>query len=293
MFAAINADPQTQNDHRPLASDGELQQITVLSPISFDVAAMHSYPSAREPTFNLDTFIGQWPRFAARRPSRSCPPKPATTTTPAVRLDPGNSSRPSTCRAYIAEYFNRGIDRTYIYEFANQGPDTTDREQNFGLLHFDLTEKPAFTAMKNLIDLVEEPNAAAFTPGSLDYTLTSSASLSALHHTLLQKSDGKFYLMLWQEVRVYNASTNSDIIDAPRHNPPPQHRITHARLFLPNNSSNPTSTFDSPTTINLSIPDQMLVIELTPSAIPEPTSASLLAITLLLATMRRTRPSRT
>ena len=27
--------------------------------IGFDVAAMHSYPSAREPTFNLDTFIGQ------------------------------------------------------------------------------------------------------------------------------------------------------------------------------------------------------------------------------------------
>ena len=118
---------------------------------------MHSYPSAREPTFNLDTFIGQMASL------RGTPPKPLMSTETGYYNNPvqfgwipENLAAKYVPRLY-AEYFNRGIDRTYLYEFANQGPDTTDREQNFGLVRFDLSEKPAFTALKNLIDLVEEP----------------------------------------------------------------------------------------------------------------------------------------
>ena len=49
---------------------------------------------------------------------------------------------------------------------------------------------------------MKEPAAPSFSPGSLDYTLAlnGAGDLSTVHHTLLQKSDGAFYLMLWQEV---------------------------------------------------------------------------------------------
>jgi hypothetical protein len=288
LFAAVNADPQTQNVIVLSPAMGSSLNSQYLVPISFDVAAMHSYPSAREPTFNLETNISRMATL------RGTPPKPLMST------ETGYVNKPETF-GYIpenleakyvprlfAEYFNRGIDRTYIYELANQGPDATQREQNFGLLHFDLSPKPAYTALKNLIHLVEEPNAAPITPGLLDYTLTSTANLSALRHTLLEKSDGRFYLMLWQEVPVFNRTANAEISNAPvavtlQLNT----AIAQARLFQPNNSDQPMSTFSSPTTINLSIPDQMLVIELSTLAVPEPVSVSYLLFAILAATIRR------
>src|SRR3954467_13039837 len=106
-----------------------------------------------------------------------------------------------------AEYFNRNIDRAYLYEFANQGPDTTDREQNFGLVRFDLSEKPGYTALKNLIDLTEEPGAPTFAPHSLSYSLAGSNT--SVHHTLLEKSNGTFYLMVWQDLPVFNRTANN------------------------------------------------------------------------------------
>src|SRR5438093_10226746 len=125
-----------------------------LVPIQFDAAAMHSYPSGRGPTFNLDTNISRMNTL------RGSPQKPLVCTEtgyynqPAADVGsiPENISAKYIPRAY-AEYFNRGIGRTYLYEMADQGPDLTQREQNFGLVHFDMTEKPGYTALKNTIGL--------------------------------------------------------------------------------------------------------------------------------------------
>ena len=95
---------------------------------------------------------------------------------------------------------------TYIYELADQGPDPV-REQNFGLLRYDMTEKPAYSAVKNLIDLLEEPG-ANFTPTSLAFTLTAP---STVHNTLLQKSDGRYLMLLWNEVLSYDSVNKVDL----------------------------------------------------------------------------------
>jgi hypothetical protein len=270
MYAAIKADPQTQGVTVLSPAMGGSSKSQYLAPISFDIAAMHSYPSAREPTFNLDTNINNMTTL------RGSPLKPLMSTETGYYNNPvqfgwipENLSAKYIPRLY-AEYFNRGIDRTYLYELANQGPDTTQREQNFGLLRFDLSEKPAFTALKNVIELVEEPSVAPFTPGALDYTLTSSSSLSSVHHTLLEKSSGVFYLMLWQEVPVFNRTANNNQ-GAEIANPSITATlnlttsIAQARLFLPNSSTTATNTYARPASFNINIPDQMLIIELTTS----------------------------
>src|SRR5207249_12221368 len=87
------------------------------------------------------------------------------------------------------------------------GPEMTQPEQNFGLARFDMTHKPAYTAMKNTIALLQVPGATN-TGGTLHYTLTAPSSV---HHTLLQKSDGTTYLLLWNEVSSWNLTTQSDI----------------------------------------------------------------------------------
>jgi hypothetical protein len=295
MFAAINADPQTQSVAVLSPAMGGSSKSQYLAPISFDFAAVHSYPSAREPTFNLDTNIANMATL------RGTPPKPLMSTETGYYNNPvqfgwvpENVAAKYIPRLY-AEYFNRNVERTYLYEFANQGPDTTQREQNFGLVRFDLSEKPAFAALKNLIDLVEEPGAPSFTPGSLDYTLTSSSGLGMVHHTLLEKSTGVFYLLLWQEAQIWDRGANNnqgaEITVAPRSVTLTLNTsIAQARLFQPNNSPNPTATYNSPTTINLSVPDQILLIQLTPTAVPEPPSIVLLIAILAISAKPRSLP---
>jgi hypothetical protein len=47
----------------------------------------------------------------------------------------------------VAEYFRRGIGRTYFYELLDQDTKPADQEANFGLLRHDLSEKPIFSAL--------------------------------------------------------------------------------------------------------------------------------------------------
>jgi hypothetical protein len=271
-----------QNDlYAAVRADALLSPVRVLSPAmgnssrsqflvgtGFDVAAMHHYSDGREPTFGLSTALTNMNTL------RGAPPKPLIATESGYFNQPfaQTGSIPETIsgqympRLY-AEYFNSGISRTYAYELVDQGPSTANREENFGLLRFDMSEKPAFVAMKNVIHLLEEPG-ADFVPGSLDYTLSSASDISQVHHTLLQKSDGTFYLLLWQEEPAYNRFAESEIINPALAvtltlNQP----IDAARTYLPNLSLTPTATYAVPATIDLSVPDQMLIVEL---SVPEP-----------------------
>jgi hypothetical protein len=162
------------------------------------------------------------------------------------------------------DYFNQGIVRTYSYEFFDQGSGLTDIQDNFGLIRNNGTVKPAYTAVKNLITLLKDPG-VPFTPGTLDYTLTGNTT--NLSHTLLQKRDGTFYLILWLDVKDYDpdASGTKDLF-------PPNQSVTltlnnpslftKAKTYLTNSSTTATSTTNNPTALNLSVPDEPLVVEL-------------------------------
>lgn len=108
------------------------------------------------------------------------------------------------------DYFNAGIARTYAYEFIDEKKDSpaSDQEQHFGLLRFDGSEKPAFKAIQSLIGLLQEPG-ASFAPGSLTYAVNGNTE--DLHHTLLQKSDGTQYLLLWLDKKSFDTSANQNI----------------------------------------------------------------------------------
>lgn len=116
----------------------------------------------------------------------------------------------------FAEYFKNLITDTFYYELVDEGTDPTNGEQNDGLLNYDLTPKPAFTALKSMISVLKEPG-ASFSPGSLNYTLSAAASgaytrTAYAHDLLLQKSNGDFFLLLWHEI---SNSSNTDAAGAP------------------------------------------------------------------------------
>ncbi|WP_218080019.1 glycoside hydrolase family protein [Anthocerotibacter panamensis] len=166
---------------------------------------------------------------------------------------------------FLLQWFNTGLVRTYIYELMDEKPDNcTNAELHFGILRNDGSPKPAFTAVKNLLALLRDPG-VPFNPGSLDYTL--SGNTTNLRHTLLQKRDRSFYLILWQAAKSSywpgEARSGQDIYVAPTQVTLTLNtKITQATTYLPNTSTNPTGQYTKPTQINLSVPDYPLVLAL-------------------------------
>lgn len=172
------------------------------------------------------------------------------------------------------EYFRVGIARTCSYELVDEWNQPGNPEANYGLLRHDLSPKPAYTALKNLIGLVKDPG-ANFTPGSLDYTLavnppTGYNRTQYVHHLLLQKQDGNFYLVLWHEIS--NGDTSSTPVRAIA--PPPM--PTKVKLNTPISSATIYSLDDSgkmssraatisKNTISLDVGDKVRIIKLVPS----------------------------
>jgi hypothetical protein len=169
----------------------------------------------------------------------------------------------------LLEQFSRGIPRTYAYELIDLKPDPTggsDPQKHFGLLRNDGTEKPAYVALKNLIGLLEEPPTKPgdpfFTPDALDYSL--SGETQGIHRLLLQKRDGRFYLVLWQEVPSYDPNTMQPIsvpdkiltltLEEP---------IGMATIYRTNVSDKSTAHYANPSQLELKVPDHPLVVELT------------------------------
>ncbi len=108
----------------------------------------------------------------------------------------------------FAVYLQNNVSHAFKYELADQGTNTNEPEESFGLLRRDLSEKPSFVAIKNLIALLKDPG-ASFTPGSLDPSF--SGDTANLNHLLLQKGDGRFFLMLWQGTSCWNVDERTAI----------------------------------------------------------------------------------
>ncbi len=116
----------------------------------------------------------------------------------------GPMSRAAQAKAdsmMIADYFKQGVPRTYVFSFygSNEG--------------FELYNQPAGAALSHILGTLGDAtwnnasnlwNYPSFNPGTLDFTLTGGND--ALRSQLLQKSNGDFYLLLWQSRPVSNSS---------------------------------------------------------------------------------------
>lgn len=129
----------------------------------------------------------------------------------------------------FAEFFRRGFSRTYKYELVSEGQ--PGREGVFGLLRNDLSEKPAYLAVKNLISILSDKG-PEFQTDSFNYAL--DLQLNDTRQILFQKRNGDFYLMMWIELPSWDVNANKDLF------PPAQqilltllndHNITNATLY--------------------------------------------------------------
>jgi hypothetical protein len=169
--------------------------------------------------------------------------------------------------------FEHGVMQTFSYELIDEfyDPDLTSGsgEGHYGILDYDGKAKPAFTALKNLIDLLAEPGASPFDPGSL--TVSFADAPESIGHTLLEKSNGDYYLALWNDVSVYQLATattpGKDVYPpnvAITLRFPEAHRFT---VYAPNDSSgtNPTDAYTIATTehaIRINLPAKVLLVRI-------------------------------
>ena len=166
-------------------------------------------------------------------------------------------------RYYLLHFMN-GFRWICPYELVDEGTSTTDPEQNFGLIYNNLTEKPAYTATKNLLNLLKDPG-SSFAPGSLDYTL--SGSTANVYQLLLEKADGTFYLCLWLGVQCYDP-TNGNTITVPNQavTLAVPSSVGNATTYTLDDSGNMTmaSAPISGGNISLSVSDRVMVVKLVP-----------------------------
>jgi len=153
--------------------------------------------------------------------------------------------------------FNLGAYRTYLYELADEHNNPSYSEDNFGLITYNGSAKPAYYAVKNTISLLSDPG-PAFTPGTLAWSL--SGSTANVNSTLLQKRNGDYYLVLW----IGCVSNDSTVSQAVTLNVPSQ--VGQATLYTLDNAGNMSS---SPMNlvngqIGLNVKDTVSVVKLTP-----------------------------
>jgi len=95
----------------------------------------------------------------------------------------------------VAIHWNAGEPRTYIFQFADD-PSYRNPFAYLGLVTVRGTPKPQYTALQSMLGLVSDPG-PAFRPAALHYAV--SGQLQNVEHTLLQKRDGTYVMMLWIE----------------------------------------------------------------------------------------------
>jgi hypothetical protein len=104
--------------------------------------------------------------------------------------------------------FKYGYQETFFYQLL----DEPSSQPGYGLLNSDLSPKPAFTALSNLLSLMSDAG-GSFSPGTLSYQLAGGNP--NLQHVLFQKSDGSYWLALWLEEPSWNPATAQPISVAP------------------------------------------------------------------------------
>jgi hypothetical protein len=236
---------------------------------ALDIGNFHPYAAGKPPT------SGGWGISlleAIRRARTVCGGQPLWATECGYHNRLEEAGHPGVTETAMAKYFprlflthfNLGIERSFSYELADLKPDPAmqDIREHFGLLHNDGSPKPAYTALQNTITLLKDPG-PDFKPGALSYAL--GGDLTDIQHTLLQKRDGTFYLILWQEATSYDIKTHTDL--------PVQERpvtliletpIRQMFLYRPNVRIVPITLYNRPRQVPLSVPDAVLILQLIP-----------------------------
>jgi hypothetical protein len=290
----ISGDPQwvahtrafQQELYRQVKADPLLANLPVIGPslvnrdsraalgdlsASLDQGALHPYSGGLPPLGNLAdeallmsqvsgtkplaiTEVGYHTDLSYTGPHRPASEKAVATYTPRIAL----------------EAFRWGIARSYIYQFADlmsatdaQTSGLSPSQNSFGLLRWDLTPKPSFIALRNLLRTVKGDSAPVASPGALRVGLENAGS--DVRQLLLRAADGTYSLVLWRPVSVWDRDAQRDLSPTPDQLDVVMGQpITLAQRFDPVASGAESQRWIDPRRITLDLAGDPVVLRLTP-----------------------------
>lgn len=240
-----------------------------------DLGNNHQYPGGKQPSVHIADMITAEHIVAGTKPQIFT----ESGYNSAVASTVGDLPATEKVGGYYApklllEHYNRGVVRMYNYELLDQQLDTTytDPEKAFGLLHNNMTPKPAYTSLKNLLKLVADPG-PAFNPGTLAYSLTGAPA--DVRQVLLKKRDGRSYLILWRDISMYNEKTKTDTPNAPVNVTVNLGQASTVSVFRPSISQSAISTVSGTSAVPVALSDDAVAVQVTPGTKPgAPTTVS-------------------
>ena len=265
LYAAVKNDPRWR--HLPVIGPSVIfdaqPSVGDLSAL-LDYGNAHPYPGGRPQAENLAQELARQKTVSGDKPilitetGYHC-----ATQTDSGHLPTGEAAEAKYLPRLFLTNFDSGVARTFDYELVDSfGRGPADPESNFGLFRHDWTPRPAYTALKNLLNLLADPappDAAAFAPAAADFAVEGGPD--TLRQVLLQKRDGTFYLCLWNEVRSWDPQKRVDL--AP---PVFAAQLVFAgtpravQLYRPAAGGDAIKTFEPATRIALDVPDEVIVL---------------------------------
>jgi Ca2+-binding RTX toxin-like protein len=173
-----------------------------------------------------------------------------------------------------------GVMESYFYQLLDQGSvdgSKSGRENFFGFFKADWSPKPAATAMHNFQAILNDTgsNTETFNTGSLNYTVSGLSSTTG-GTKLLQKSDGTFDLVVWDEPDIWDQANDKPIAAATK-NVTVSLGATYGtvKIFDPLKGKTAIQTFSNVDKVSLSVTDHPLIVEVSngTASTPAPTPA--------------------
>jgi hypothetical protein len=204
----------------------------------------------------------EWQLVKARTPSEKCVSEKAQ-----AKYLPRN---------LLDKFDENPRNKAFIFELINRAPPAGaesaggDGWWGWGLLDYQMNRKPGFYAMRNLLQLLSDEG-GDFAAGTLDYNLKGAGD--RVRQVLLQKRNGTFYVALWQPVRSFDEDRNVGL-DSPEI-PVTLTLVRPANLSLfrptpidgtdPSAALKPVQTAVNASSIELQVPDHVLIVEVAPA----------------------------
>ncbi len=241
---------------------------------NLDYGNLHPYPGGSLPLANFDD-----ERTIMSQVSGS---KPLVITEVGYHADtntddPHRGVSESVNAAYspriLLEAFRDGIKRTYFYQFADAFSDAqaaskhiSNAENSFGLLRHDLTPRPSFIALRNLLRAVDGDSAPVASPGGLKVGVEGAPA--DMRQQLLRSADGTYSLVLWRQVSLWDRTNKRPLTAAPdRVDVVTGQPLSLAQRFDPVNSDTETGRWANPRRISVDLAGAPVVLRLTPAGV--------------------------
>ena len=170
-----------------------------------------------------------------------------TTETGWITGSPKGLTQEQQGRLYLNMYlaqFKQGFKHTFIYMLRDAG----GSDAGYGIVERDYKPKKSATYLHNLTTILSDKGIEK--AGRLGYTIPNQPA--TVHGLLLQKSDGTFELVVWNEKAAGADSVNVDLGGS------------HAsvKVYDPTTGTAPTQTLSNARSIALTLSDHPVVIEI-------------------------------